>query len=54
MKLLPVFKIDNTPTDGFEELGDFLEQIVIDYAVQALSVIVNNPPEILDVMFLAL
>ena len=51
---LAVFDVDDLPADRLEELADALEQIVVHHAVEALAVVVDDPPEIPHVMLPAL
>ena len=50
LQALAVFQGNDVPADGDEEVFDLIEQMIIDYAVQALPVIVDHPPQIAHVV----
>ena len=49
-----VLKDHHLPADGLEEVLDLLEQPVRDHTVEALAVIVDDPPEVADIVLPAL
>ena len=50
-QLLAILQGHDVPVDGAEEALDFLEQHVVDDAVEALAVVIDDPPQIADIVF---
>src|SRR5215213_3054082 len=54
LKLLAVAQLDDAPAAGAEDLVEALEHAVRARRVEALAVVVDDPPQVADVVLVAL